>query len=328
MLDKVTGDMYTDGSWSLGGHDEAHMDNFEEHYLDWEHMNGPDYAHNTTTFCARSTTLQWGGSHSATTMQWLADPLIPDMAPPLLDIPPYAASDTRRRPSATPDPHSRMPKVEKTIHRKRRAPKVSKLRFDLQAAVDQALASLTAPLSELTKDSKIPLDDADAFAARPTDERVRDRTAPNGKIRRPLNMYFLYRKAYAGRIKEHFNITNHQVVSIIAGASWREMESDEFKAQYSAMGRTESEQHGAAFANYKYCPTSKGRGSNKSVKGKARAQEPSDAARLPFGPTPSSQVSRQCGAVFDPSHLSMLEPRQFRMPNHMPDMVIGPSTLR
>ncbi|RDW94339.1 hypothetical protein BP5796_00102 [Coleophoma crateriformis] len=116
---------------------------------------------------------------------------------------------------------------------------------------------LDGPLSVVTKDwEHVPLVDIEAYVNRSSEERRReiDEGKKPGKVKRPMNSFMLYRKAYQARTKEYCLQNNHQVVSKVCGRSWP-MESDQIRAQYIAWAKLESENHAKAHPEYKFSPT-------------------------------------------------------------------------
>ncbi|KAI0136322.1 high mobility group box domain-containing protein, partial [Xylariales sp. AK1849] len=73
------------------------------------------------------------------------------------------------------------------------------------------------------------------------------------KVKRPMNAFILYRKAWQNRIKKWQTHENHQAISKVAGDGWA-YESEEVKAQYAELARVEREMHTQAFPQYKFTP--------------------------------------------------------------------------
>jgi len=119
--------------------------------------------------------------------------------------------------------------------------------------------SLTAPLSILTASSPIPLKDVAAHVKRPIATRRTDaaytRNRKNQAIPRPSNSFMLYRMAYTDRIQARGrDADNHQVVSSVAGESWR-METVEVRDAFKRLAEVEKVQHEKAWPGYKYQPS-------------------------------------------------------------------------
>lgn len=73
------------------------------------------------------------------------------------------------------------------------------------------------------------------------------------KIPRPLNAFFLYRKAYQDRIKQIEGISNGKWISSRAGESWKE-EPIVVKERYKMLARVETQKHATAFPDYRFRP--------------------------------------------------------------------------
>ena len=117
---------------------------------------------------------------------------------------------------------------------------------------------LDAPLSELTKNSDVPLKDMEAWVNRSTEERLKEvENRPGNKITRPMNSFMLYRSAFADRTKRWCTQNNHQVVSSVSGESWP-MEPEEVKNRYTEYARIERDNHQKAHPGYKFSPTKPG----------------------------------------------------------------------
>lgn len=125
---------------------------------------------------------------------------------------------------------------------------------------------LRAPLSELTRESELPVKDMKAHINRPVEVRIkeaRDRQEKKGKgnkgVPRPMNSFMLYRSAYAERCKEWALQHNHQVVSSISGASWP-LETAEIRRLYTELAEEERVKHREAHPSYKFAPSKPGNG--------------------------------------------------------------------
>ncbi|KAK0754087.1 hypothetical protein B0T18DRAFT_29302 [Schizothecium vesticola] len=134
--------------------------------------------------------------------------------------------------------------------------KKAKKKGNKNAAALSDMAGISGPLSELTKDSKIQLIDIPAFITRPIEERLRETEEGKnpGHIKRPMNAFMLYRKAYQGRAKEYMKQLNHQVVSTVCGTSWKR-ETLAFREQFKEWADIERQNHKEAFPDYKFAPT-------------------------------------------------------------------------
>ncbi len=125
---------------------------------------------------------------------------------------------------------------------------------------EKKVAKLDKPLSELTKGwTHVPVVDIEAYVNRSAEERrkeVEEGKIP-GKVKRPMNSFMLYRKAYQNRTKDWCLQNNHQVVSQVCGDSWP-LEPEEIKEQFSEWARIERINHQNAHPGYKFSPTKPG----------------------------------------------------------------------
>jgi hypothetical protein len=124
-----------------------------------------------------------------------------------------------------------------------------------------AAETLDEPLSKLAaRYEDIPVFDIVAYINRGKEEReshLRDK-ASNSKaeIRRPLNAFMLYRKAYQHLAQHVVGNKQHNVLSRVIGASWQsedESVKDLFQGYYSINHWN----HMLTFPAYKYQPVSK-----------------------------------------------------------------------
>ncbi|TQV96020.1 HMG box protein [Cordyceps javanica] len=95
--------------------------------------------------------------------------------------------------------------------------------------------------------------DVTTFAKRSVEVRQKEK-AKNGKVKRPLNAFMLYRKAYQDVAKTQCTRNNHQQVSTICGSSWNNWEPPSIITQFRDLAKIEKEMHEAAFPEYKYDP--------------------------------------------------------------------------
>lgn len=139
------------------------------------------------------------------------------------------------------------------------SPKPKKVKKE-KVKAEKKVAKLDQPLSFLTKDWKhCPVVDIDAYVNRSAEVRrkeVEDGKIP-GKVKRPMNSFMLYRKAYQNRTKDWCLQNNHQVVSQVCGDSWP-LEPDHIKDQFSEWARIERINHQNAHPGYKFSPTKPG----------------------------------------------------------------------
>ena len=66
---------------------------------------------------------------------------------------------------------------------------------------------------------------------------------------RPLNAFFLYRKAVSERAKKYTGVASYQEVSKVAGASWKN-ESDRVRNLFKHYAELEKKYHKKAFSDY------------------------------------------------------------------------------
>ena len=121
------------------------------------------------------------------------------------------------------------------------------------------------PVSILSKDSDGPAQDIERFVNRSTETRHKEVEGKNGYRPRPMNNFMLYRKAYQERAKQVSSQNNHQVVSVIVAASWKN-EAVEVKDRFAKYAQIEKDNHILAFPDYQFRP-------NKSQKSKKRKIE-------------------------------------------------------
>ncbi|KAI1744264.1 hypothetical protein F4680DRAFT_444293 [Xylaria scruposa] len=138
----------------------------------------------------------------------------------------------------------------------------------------QSAVSLAEPLSRLVMNiTNIADTDIQAYVNRsPEDRRLEVAESKTGKVKRPMNAFMLYRKAYQNRTKEWKRLDdirrkeesagegkpekghdNHQVISQVCGMSWN-MEPQELRDQYDEWAKVERNNHKLAFPDYKFAP--------------------------------------------------------------------------
>lgn len=114
-------------------------------------------------------------------------------------------------------------------------------------------AAMPGPLSELTKDmAHVPIKDMEEWVHRPIEVRQQE-AKQKGKIARPMNSFMLYRSAYSERAQKWFAQNNHQVVSRMAGESWRH-ETPEIRRKYEQLAKIEKANHSRAHPGYRFAP--------------------------------------------------------------------------
>ncbi|KAI1386974.1 uncharacterized protein F4822DRAFT_431842 [Hypoxylon trugodes] len=117
------------------------------------------------------------------------------------------------------------------------------------------LVVLDEPLSVVVREMTGVRDtNIEEYVNRPLETRQAEvRDSKEGKVKRPMNAFMLYRKAYQNRAKEYKKHDNHQVISRICGVSWG-MESQELREQFDNWAKIERENHKLAFPEYKFAP--------------------------------------------------------------------------
>ncbi|KAI1190510.1 hypothetical protein F5B17DRAFT_446945 [Nemania serpens] len=174
------------------------------------------------------------------------------------------------RPSAG-TPLTRPARIEKPPSKAR--PKKRKRAIG-DASAEQSSIALANPLSHLVKDlTNITDTDIQAYVNRsPEERRLEVAQSKTGKVKRPMNAFMLYRKAYQNRTKEWKRLDdirrkeqsasegrpekghdNHQVISQVCGLSWN-MEPQELRDQYDEWAKVERNNHRLAFPDYKFAP--------------------------------------------------------------------------
>ncbi|KAI8951019.1 hypothetical protein F4801DRAFT_578944 [Xylaria longipes] len=139
---------------------------------------------------------------------------------------------------------------------------------------EQSSIALANPLSQLVKNMTNVTDtDIQAYVNRSPEDRRREvAQSKTGKVKRPMNAFMLYRKAYQNRTKEWKRLDdirrkeesagegkpekghdNHQVISQVCGMSWN-MEPQELRDQYDEWAKVERNNHKIAFPDYKFAP--------------------------------------------------------------------------
>lgn len=108
---------------------------------------------------------------------------------------------------------------------------------------------LEKPMSELARgEGPDPLEEITEYAHRPVQRRLKEAEVA-GRVKRPLNKFLLYRKAYNGTVKT----TDMQLASLIIAESWA-MEGAELRDYFTELAGTDTRLHKLAFPDYKYAP--------------------------------------------------------------------------
>lgn len=204
-----------------------------------------------------------------------------------------------------------------------RSPKSKKVRKG-RAKAENRIAKLDLPLSVLTRDwDHVPIVDIEAYVNRPVEQRRREveEAKVPGKVKRPMNSFMLYRKAYQLRTKTWCLENNHQVVSQVCGDSWP-LEPEELRNQFSEWAKTERENHQKAHPGYKFSPSKPGASKAKLESSDEVQSEESDLEDYDWergqtkrprkqqksNQTPDVQVQRPTRSPFSISRDSSMEP--------------------
>ncbi|KAI1137984.1 hypothetical protein F5Y05DRAFT_404602 [Hypoxylon sp. FL0543] len=165
---------------------------------------------------------------------------------------------------------------------------------------------LEAPLSELVKDiTSVQDTNIEEYVSRDAETRKHEvDTSKQQKVKRPMNAFMLYRKAYQNRTKEWKKHDNHQVISQVCGTSWN-MEPQELRDQYDNWAKIERENHRLAFPNYKFTPSKSKNKKGGGVSSRGRVDSEDDGSDLEgyeweVSAPPSRNASRAGRPVYDP----------------------------
>jgi hypothetical protein len=122
------------------------------------------------------------------------------------------------------------------------------------------------PLSEVSPTTAQKLEEIEQYIQRSTEERVEEieKGKNPGKVKRPMNAFMLYRKAFQRDAKEVSSEQNHQVLSKVCGQSWA-IESDELRKKFSDWAIIERENHHKAHPGYKFTPSKPSKGKLKKL---------------------------------------------------------------
>ena len=121
----------------------------------------------------------------------------------------------------------------------------------------QSSTIIDKPLSEVAKDMPdILVADIASFVVRTTEERLKEtsRNKKVGQVKRPMNAFMLYRKAYQNVAKTQCAQNNHQHVSKVCGAAWP-LEPKHMRDQFDEWARIERSNHQKAHPQYKFTPS-------------------------------------------------------------------------
>ncbi|KAK3330309.1 hypothetical protein B0H66DRAFT_572421 [Apodospora peruviana] len=125
-----------------------------------------------------------------------------------------------------------------------------------KAKAPKNVPTLAKPLSQIEVEAEISVANIEEYVNRSPEVRRQEvETGKNpGRIKRPMNAFMLYRKAYQLRAKEWASQHNHQVVSRVCGLSWP-MEPEHVREQFKTWAEIERENHQKAHPDYKFTPS-------------------------------------------------------------------------
>lgn len=104
-----------------------------------------------------------------------------------------------------------------------------------------------------TEAPQIKVEDVSEFVHRSIEIR-RYEAEVSGKIKRPLNAFMLYRKAFQNVAKTQSTRNNHQHISSICGESWSSQEPPDIVDKFNELAAIERRMHEQAFPDYRYDP--------------------------------------------------------------------------
>ncbi|CAN8099065.1 unnamed protein product [Discula destructiva] len=182
---------------------------------------------------------------------WLICTEQPPYSTPASSPPSQRSDMLTLRNGAVPRPADTMPR---TLASKSRVQKPKKKKGRERADKDKI--HLEKPLSEMGEEWKKSMLEIEMYINRTAEERHReietDRKQP-GKIKRPMNSFMLYRKAFQNHTKAYCEHNNHQVVSKVCGASW-DQEPETIRTQFGEWAKMERANHQKAHPGYKFTP--------------------------------------------------------------------------
>ena len=213
----------------------------------------------------------------------------------------------------------KVPVVKSTPGKPNRIEKATPRKKKERIKAPKRVEKLLKPLSELARDyPDVLVADIGAYVHRTAAVRQREveESKIPGKIKRPMNAFMLYRKAYQNLAKILCTQNNHQVVSQVCGDGWP-LEPDQIREQFNDWAKVERTNHQNAHPGYKFTPA-------KPRKKKDELEDSDDASTLGDldwgsrgGRSKSSRLSQH--AVESPSSI-FSQPYQ---PLTLPPMAIG-----
>ncbi|RFU33101.1 hypothetical protein B7463_g3250, partial [Scytalidium lignicola] len=152
-----------------------------------------------------------------------------------------------------------------------------------KSKTDKDGARLETPYSRLAKGrEQAIIADMESWVNRSASVRHQEiKTGKNpGKVKRPMNCFMLYRKAYQALCSEN----NHQTISKMCGQSW-DLESEDVKERFHEWARMERENHQLAHPEYKFSPSKAGNEKVARRKTAGDGSEESDLEGTNYGST-------------------------------------------
>ncbi|MCJ1357403.1 MAG: hypothetical protein MMC33_007399 [Icmadophila ericetorum] len=184
---------------------------------------------------------------------------------------------------------------------------------------DPHLPQLEAPMSQFfeSSDNGKPVKDIFDHVHRSAESRRGVGRRTDEKIKRPMNAFMLYRKAYAEAVAKYMNKNNHQAISKILGASWR-LEPKNIKEIYQQYAEIDKANHQIAFPDYVFQPK-KGKKAVVKRKGKPSESKSIEADDSPtFGYHPNLDEGSRTGSHSirgEEVYLDPLMPERMDWPN-------------
>lgn len=183
------------------------------------------------------------------------------------------------------------------------------------------------PLSVFPKD--VAVRDTQAWVERTTKARQNEKSERNGHVPRPMNAFFLYRRAHFERAYRLYLEGIGLSISEIVSISWKKLEQRKVREQYKAYAETERRNHRVAHPGYKFSPRKKSRSvrpesdtqswraDNDDVSGCAEADEDPGCTAWPASRLKDVHCSDESFEVHDWS----IDPSDLRSgPDHTPKM--------
>lgn len=138
----------------------------------------------------------------------------------------------------------------------------------------------SSPLSKIEGKAHILLFDIHSYVHRSAEQRnleIATSKTP-GKIKRPMNAFMLYRKAYQRIAIEKCGKPNQQMVSQVCGKSWL-LEPDYIRVQFKEWAKHESDNHQKAHPRYKFITSKQQKMKSSRGPGKGRHERQDNGPR-------------------------------------------------